>query len=305
MLLRFANFVREKYSYIIVSSLIAGVIIGLFTSYPGIILKRLSIALIVLMIASMGFTITLKSFTLALRDLKRFSFGMSLNFIFAPLICYLIALTIPNPDIAAGLILIGAVPCAGMAMVWTGLLNGDVPLAVVIGTGTMILAPFLIPLVMLWLAGCYVRINATAMLINLIYTILMPVLAGIFLRELTERRIDVKKVLPLCPAISALCAVFLMFIAINTSMPIILKNLNLLPLFDYFNYCYLSNSLRFFVCCKWQILQPSEEYCVNVRFRNGESPHCVRRSHYILWNANSFTYCYRLCISNANGCRIL
>jgi len=66
------------------------------------------------------------------------------------------------------------------------------------------------------------------MFLNLIYTILIPVLAGIFLREFVERRADVRKMLPLCPAIAALCAVFLMFIAINTSMPVILKNIELI-----------------------------------------------------------------------------
>ena len=69
----------------------------------------------------------------------------------------------------------------------------------------MILAPFF----MLWLAGSY----ALAMLLNLI-------IAGMLLREFAERKTDVKKYL-----ISAICAVFLMFIAI----PVILKNLNLLP----------------------------------------------------------------------------
>ncbi|MDI3502431.1 MAG: arsenite transporter [Archaeoglobi archaeon] len=226
---RFASFVRDKYSYIIITSLILGILVGFYTNYPGLVLKKFSVAFIVVMIASMGFTITFRSFALALRDLKGFSFGMALNFIFAPLLCYAIALAVPEPEIAVGLILIGAVPCAGMAMVWAGLLDGDVPLAVVINTGTMILAPFVIPLIMLYLAGSYVKINAVEMFLNLIYTILLPVLAGMVAREIAERKIDVKRYLPLCPAISALCAVFLMFIAVNTSMPIILKNLQLLP----------------------------------------------------------------------------
>lgn len=227
---RFAGFVRDKYSYIIISSLILGIAVGLYTNYPGLILKKFSIAFIIVMIASMGFTITFKSFALALRDLKGFSFGMALNFIFAPLLCYAVALTVRDPNIAVGLILIGAVPCAGMAMVWAGLLDGDVPLAVVINTGTMMIAPFAIPLIMLLLAGSYIKINALGMFLSLIYTILLPVLAGIFAREVAEKRMG-KKVMayiPIFPAISALCAVFLMFIAVNTSIPIILKNLQLL-----------------------------------------------------------------------------
>jgi len=52
---------------------------------------------------------------------------------------------------------------------------------------------------------------------------------GMGLREFLERKWDIKKYLPVCPAISSLCAVFLMFIAVNTSMPILLRNLALLP----------------------------------------------------------------------------
>ena len=139
------------------------------------LLKRFSVLFVVIMIASMGFTI-------ALKDFKGFFVEMVLNFVFAPLICFALAFAIPQKD-----------------------LDGDVPLAVVINTGTMILAPFF----MLWLAGSY----ALAMLLNLI-------IAGMLLREFAERKTDVKKYL-----ISAICAVFLMFIAI----PVILKNLNLLP----------------------------------------------------------------------------
>lgn len=228
---KFAEFVRERYSYIIISTLVIGVVLGLYTSYPGMILKRFSTAFIVVMIASMGFTITFKSFVLALKDLKGFSLGMVLNFLFAPLICHAVAFAVRDPNIAVGLILIGATPCAGMAIVWTGLLRGDVSLAVVINAGTMIFAPFAIPLIMLWLAGSYIEINAVEMFLDLIYTVLLPLLAGIFAREVTERRVSekVRVYLSICPAISALCAVFLMFIAVNTSTPIILKNLQLLP----------------------------------------------------------------------------
>ena len=93
---RFTIFVREKYSYIIISSLILGILVGFYTNYPGLVLKKFSVAFIVVMIASMGFTITFRSFALALRDIKGFSFGMALNFIFAPLLCYAIALAIPE-----------------------------------------------------------------------------------------------------------------------------------------------------------------------------------------------------------------
>jgi predicted Na+-dependent transporter len=181
------------------------------------------------MIAAMGFTITFKSLGIAARDWKGFSFGIVLNFLFAPFLCWLLAKLFlsSHTDLAAGLILIGAVPCAGMALVWAGLLKGDVPLATVINASTMILAPFLIPFLMSLFAGTFVNVNTWGMFQQLIYTVLLPVLGGVALRELIGRRISIQKYLPIMPAISATMAVFLMFMAINTAIPSIMKNVGL------------------------------------------------------------------------------
>jgi len=55
-------------------------------------------------------------------------------------------------------------------------------------------------------------------------TVLLPVLAGLMLRELLGKRVDVKRHLPLMPALSATAAVLLMFMAINTAVPAVAGN---------------------------------------------------------------------------------
>jgi len=230
MLLKIADFIRERYAYIIISTLIFGIIVGIFTPSPGLYIQKFTIPLVIVMIGAMGFTITCKSFGMALKDIKSFSFGLFLNFVLAPVLCWLLAFIFfrDQPQLATGLILIGVVPCAGMAIVWAGLSKGDVPLAVVINAGTMIIAPFLIPLLMLLLAGSYVRINVSLMFYTLVYSVLFPILAGMVLRRITVGLGDVKKILPICPAISATAAVFLMFMIINTSLSPILENTRLI-----------------------------------------------------------------------------
>ena len=119
----YARFVREKYTYVIITTLVIGVIVGLFTSSPGQALRQANTPLIIIMIAAMGFTITFKSLGAAVRDWKGFSFGLGLNFLFAPFLCWILARIFlsSHTDLATGLILIGVVPCAGMALVWAGL----------------------------------------------------------------------------------------------------------------------------------------------------------------------------------------
>jgi len=226
----YAAFIRNNYTYVIIATLIAGILVGLATSTPGAFIQQFNVPLIVIMIAAMGFTITFKSLGAAARDWKGFSFGLVLNFLFAPFLCWLLAQIFlsSHTDLATGLILIGVVPCAGMALVWAGLLKGDVPLATVINAATMLLAPFLIPLLMYLFAGTFVTVNIWGMFQQLIYTVLFPVLGGIVLRELLERRMNVQKYLPLMPAISATMAVLLMFMAINTNISPIMKNVGLI-----------------------------------------------------------------------------
>lgn len=227
MLLSYAQFMRDRYAYVIVSSLILGIAVGIFTPAPGQFIKNFSIPLIVIMIGAMGFTITLKALKRAAQDWTAFGLGMILNFIFAPLLCWLLALLFlkDNAQFAIGLILIGVVPCAGMALVWAGLLKGDVPLTTVINAATMIIAPFLIPFLIQFFAGTFVRIDSLAMFKTVMLTVLIPVIAGILLREITEQFMEVNKYLPFMPALSATAAVFIMFMAVNTGLPIILKNI--------------------------------------------------------------------------------
>jgi len=118
-----------------------------------------------------------------------------------------------------------------MALVWAGLLEGDVPLATVINAATMIAAPFLIPALMLLLAGRLVAVAPLEMFETVLYTVLLPLAGGLASREWLGGKVDLKPYLPLMPAISASAAVLLMFVAVNTAIPLLLQNLAIiLPL---------------------------------------------------------------------------
>lgn len=226
----YAKFVREKYTYIIIATLVIAVIMGFFTAAPGAFIRQFNIPLIIILIGAMSFTITFRDLGMAARDWRGTSFGLILNFLFAPFLCWLLALLLLSgfSELATGLVLIGVVPCAGMAMMWTGLLKGNVPLAIVIEAVTMLLAPFVIPPLMSLFAGKFVTVDPWGMFRQLIYTVLFPVLGAIALRELMDRRGNIQKYLPLMPAISATMAVLLMFMAINMAIPSIMKNIGLI-----------------------------------------------------------------------------
>ncbi|MGC8825987.1 MAG: bile acid:sodium symporter family protein, partial [Anaerolineae bacterium] len=155
---------------------------------------------------------------------------LALNFIFMPLVCWVLArLLVPNTDLAIGVILVGVVPCAGMAAVWTALLKGDVPLGMAINALTMLLAPFLIPPLMYVLAGAGVRVNPWAMFRQLTVILLLPLVLGVAVRWLADRLWDTRPYLPVLPALSALTAMLLMFATCNVNLPVIIARWELVP----------------------------------------------------------------------------
>lgn len=227
---KFAAFMHQRYSQVIVTALVLGLVSGGWTPAPGRFIRRFAFALIFLMIGAMGFTLRLSTLGRALQETKAFLVGLGLNFAAAPLLCWVLALLWlgGEPDLAAGVILIGAVPCAGMAIVWTGLLKGDVALATVINVATMIAAPFLIPALMKLFAGAYLAVDAGALFASVLESVLMPLLVGLLAREALERRRDMTPWVPLMPAVSGAAAAILMFMAVNTSVPLLRANLYVL-----------------------------------------------------------------------------
>jgi len=228
--LTFAEFIRKQYQSIIISAVVLGLLLGWWTSSPGKALQAYSQVLTFLMILFISLTIHPRQFALVVRQPFPVLAGLLLNFVYMPLVCWVLArLLVIDSQLAVGVILVGVVPCAGMAAVWTALLKGDVPLGMAINALTMILAPFLIPPLMALLAGSSVAINPWSMFQQLAVILLIPLALGITVRWLADRFWNPKPYLPLMSALSALTAVLLMFAICNVNVPLIRERWSLVP----------------------------------------------------------------------------
>jgi len=228
--MRFAEFIRRNYQWIILGAVLVGLLLGLWTAAPGRWLQGYSQVLTFLMILFISLTITPRQFAMVVRQPVAVVAGLALNFAYMPLLCWALArLLAGDPQLATGIILVGVVPCAGMAAVWTALLKGDVPLGMAINALTMVLGPFLIPPLMVLLAGSSVAIDAWGMFQQLAVILLIPLALGLAGRWLADRLWNPQPYLPLLPALSALTAVLLMFAVCNVSMPLILERWALVP----------------------------------------------------------------------------
>lgn len=221
-MINFSEFIRKHYQTIIFLAVAVGLLLGMWSTAPGRMIQNSSQALTFLMILFISLTISPRQFVQVARQPWAVIAGLLLNFLFMPLLCWALArLWVSDPSLSTGIILVGVVPCAGMAAVWIALLKGDVLLGMAINALTMLLSPFLIPLLMVWLAGSDVQINLQGMFQQLAIILLIPLVLGVTLRWVADRFWDPKPYLPLLPALSALTAVLLMFATCNVSIPLI------------------------------------------------------------------------------------
>ncbi|MEM4245720.1 MAG: hypothetical protein QW390_00315 [Candidatus Bathyarchaeia archaeon] len=221
--IRVGNFIRDYYSYMILSTVFLGIVVGKL--FPALTrgLTPYMLYLIAVMICAMSVTIRFADLSQTFTKGRLIGCGLATNFIFLPLLCYALAASLMSryPLYAAGFILMGTVPCAGMNVVWTGLLKGDVALALLLGALTMILGIVTIPVLTGILAGAYVAVDVVGMLRILVVALIIPIILGMSTRKLLERRSGggVGVYLPVFPPVAAVMAMLLMFIMVSVNIP--------------------------------------------------------------------------------------
>lgn len=85
----------------------------------------------------------------------------------------------------------------------TYLAKGDVALSVSMTMTTTILAPIVTPLLTWWLAGAWIEISLSAMMLSILKMVVAPIVLGIVLNTLFRSTVEkVVKVLPLVSVVS-------------------------------------------------------------------------------------------------------
>jgi predicted Na+-dependent transporter len=209
----------------IILTVVAAILAGKLSPYSIKQLTPYMLYFISVMIWAMSVTINFSDLSLAFKKGRLIGCGLLTNFVFLPSLCYALAAALMSnyPLYAAGFILMGTVPCAGMNVVWTGLLKGDVALALLLAAFTMILGIVTIPLLTGALAGVYASIDVLGMLNILVAVLIVPIALGMATRSILERRsgANIAVYLPVFPPIAAIMAMILMFIMVAVNIPTI------------------------------------------------------------------------------------
>ena len=154
---------------------------------------------------TMGLTLTTEDFkVLAKRPLDIF-IGAAAQYLIMPFLAYGIStiLRLPN-EIAIGLILVGCCPGGVSSNIMSYLCHGDVPFSVGMTTASTLLSPLMTPMMVLFLAGARIEVNAASMFISIVKSVLLPVLLGFILNTLFGKKEAFKEAQQVMPGISVI-----------------------------------------------------------------------------------------------------
>jgi bile acid:Na+ symporter, BASS family len=186
-----------------------------FRTWGGFQLSRLIGPLIQIIMFGMGTTLSLGDFGRVLKIPKPVAIGMVLQFSVMPFAAWTIAgLMNFEPQVAAGIILVGSCPGGVASNVMTFLAGGDVALSVTMTACSTLASPVMTPLMMKLLAGQYVPIPVVEMMFSILYMIIVPIVAGLVVnRILRQRAVWLHRALPVV-SMASICFI----IAIITSL---------------------------------------------------------------------------------------
>jgi BASS family bile acid:Na+ symporter len=177
-----------------------------FLSWGGFELKRLNVPLIQLIMFGMGASLSFGDFARAVKMPKAVLIGMLLQFTVMPLAGWSIAHVFGfEPEVAAGVILIGSCSAGVASNVINYLARANVALSVTMTACSTLLAPLLTPVAMKILAGRLVPIPFIGMMISIIKMIILPIVAGLIANWLLHgRRKWLDRILPVV-SMAAIC----------------------------------------------------------------------------------------------------
>ncbi|WP_028665827.1 bile acid:sodium symporter family protein [Runella zeae] len=154
-------------------------------------LTRLITPLIQLIMFGMGTSMSLQDFVGVVKMPKGVLIGVTSHFIIMPLLGFTLARVSPlEPEIAAGIILIGCSPNGMASNVISYLAKANLALSVTITAISTLLSPFVTPLLMNALAGAFVEIDAWHMMWDIMKMVILPIGAGLLFNRLFSGKIQ-------------------------------------------------------------------------------------------------------------------
>jgi len=221
----------KKRLYIFVAiDFILALIVGTNFDISSIInIKAVSMLAVFMMLYPMLTGLAVEKVKKAGRNYKLISLTLFFAFFVASSTAYMLSQTVfaSMPELALGIILVGAIPCSNMLIGWTGIADASVEDALVVAVIGLILIPIISPLIVTFIGGPIIEINTMELVKNLSIFIFAPMILGYFTRKTIIRKkgrpyfMDIKKYFP---GVSASGILLIIFFSVAKVAPQVVEN---------------------------------------------------------------------------------
>jgi bile acid:Na+ symporter, BASS family len=170
-----------------------------FVEMNGFVFATLLTPLIQIIMFGMGTSMSFDDFAGVLKMPRGVLIGVVSHFIIMPLLGFTIAnISGLPPEIAAGIILIGCSPNGTASNVISYLAKANLALSITITAISTMLAPFVTPFLMKFLAGAFIKIDVWAMMFDIFKIVIFPIAAGLLFNKFLSGKIKwLDKAMPL------------------------------------------------------------------------------------------------------------
>lgn len=151
-----------------------------FMTWFGFNLGILIVPLIQIIMFGMGTTLSVADFGRVIKMPWPVFVGFILQFSIMPVTALLLAKAFGfEPEVAAGVVLIGSCPGGVASNLMTYLAGGNVALSVTMTACSTLVSPLMTPFLMKTLAGAFIKIEFLNMMFGIINMIIVPIVAGL------------------------------------------------------------------------------------------------------------------------------
>ena len=154
---------------------------------------------------TMGMTLKGEDFKILLSRPLDIAIGSFAQYTLMPLIAWVLVHVLGLPKaVGVGLILVGCSPGGVSSNIMSFLCKGDVAFSVGMTTLSTLAAPVMTPLLMLWLAGESVDVDAIGMFKSILIVTIMPIAAGFSLNAIFGKRDGYRETMKIMPGVAVL-----------------------------------------------------------------------------------------------------
>jgi BASS family bile acid:Na+ symporter len=186
-----------------------------FISYNDYKFSKLITPLIQIIMFGMGTEMSVKDFAGVVKTPKAVLIGLAGHFTVMPLLGFSLAKAFNfPPEIAAGVVLIGSMPCGLASNVMSYLANANLALSVTLTAIATVIAPFVTPLWMKALGGQFIEVDILKMMLDIVEVVIIPIAAGLIFNKFMKGKAEwLDKAMPILSMFGIACVIVIIVAA--------------------------------------------------------------------------------------------